>query len=111
MRYKKDCQNIMIKLVQFEQNFVDKSNENILEKNSDQIVGTPECQNNNSSPVAFSFHLQFRILSWKKILFSIYKKDTSTTTLVGADVENPEPHLLRIPNILWKETQVGNYVF
>ena len=31
----------MIKLVQFEQNFVEKSNENILEKNSDQIVGTP----------------------------------------------------------------------
>lgn len=39
MRYKKDCQNIVIKWVRFEQNFVEKSNE--------KLVGAPECQNNN----------------------------------------------------------------
>ena len=97
MRYKKDCKKTVIELVRFEQTFVEKSNERILQKFRPDCGGA-WCQNNKFSPVAFYFYLQFRILSWNKILLSMYKKDTHRTFLVGANVENPEPHLLSIPN-------------
>ena len=112
MRYKKDCQNIVIKWVRFEQNFVEKSNE--------KLVGAPECQNNNFAqwlsfflplnPCFFFFYNSESFLR-TKILFSIYIKNINRAALVGADVENPEPHLFSISNIFWKETQIGNHVF
>lgn len=102
MRYKKDCQNIVIKWVRFEQNFVEKSHE--------KLVGAPECQNNNFAQwLSFSLHPLFFFYNSEsflrtKILFSIYIKNINRATLVGADVENPEPHLFSISNIFWKET-------
>ena len=101
-----------LKWVRFEQNFVEKSNEKL-------TCQGPWMQNNNFaqwlsfSPLHRFFFFFYNSESFlgTKILFSIYIKNINRASLVGADVENPEPHLFSISNIFWKETQIGNHVF